>query len=160
MNTALRKWILLGVFAALSFSSPSALAQSDLSVVPLWDGETQDPSGRILNRFGGNQVDGIHATVSHTTAVVRTGTGAFRVDTNQVIPRGGFDFVGIALTGFGPSSQYVDTRDLSLFGEVAFWLRNETGEPLLTLTRIRGNLAHQVDSAGAQVPQVVRVGGI
>ena len=114
---------------ALGAALPAAVAQSgDVTQVPLWDGETVDPtSGALLNRFGGNPVQGIHATVSSTTSVVRSGAGAFRVDTNQPIPPGGFDFIGIALTGFGPTSSYVDTRDLTPFAALDLWLRNETG---------------------------------
>ncbi len=122
-----------------------ASAGTDLSLVPLWDGETQDLSGRLLNRFGGNDVGGIHARLAHTTAVVRSGGGAFRIDTNGVIAAGGFDFVGIALTGFGPSAAYVDTRDLTPFTDIVFWIRNETGSPFRLVLEIKDHRDSNLD---------------
>jgi hypothetical protein len=98
----------------------------NVSEVPLWDGETNDHLGRLLNRFGGNPLSGIHATIQHVSDIKHTGAGAFRVDTSQAIQPDNFDFVGISLTGFGPSKQYVDTRDLTGFEKLRFWLRNDT----------------------------------
>ncbi len=120
--------------------------QHNLSIVPFWDGETNDPSSRTMNRFGGPIVPGAKATVSHTTETVRTGLGAFRLDTNGTIPIFGFDFIALALTGFGPSHLYVDTRDLSRFEDVQLWLRNETGASFSLVFEIkdyRDNNAHR-----------------
>lgn len=102
------------------------LSASDLSSVPFWDGETAGPPDALLNRLGGNPVAGINATVSFETSVVHSGNGAYRIDTNGPIIPGGFDFVGTALTGFGPTTSYVDTRDITNFSEVGFWLKNDT----------------------------------
>jgi len=108
-----------------------------VTVVPLWDGETLDPSGPLLNRFGGNPVQGKRSTVHHTTELTRSGRGALRISTGGPIPPGGFDFVATALTGFGPTAEYVDTRDVSRFESLSFWVLNDTGSPLTLVVEIK-----------------------
>jgi len=125
--------------ARMVLSSPggvtldSSLA-NDSSRVPFWDGERQDFPDHTLNYFGGNPVAGDAATIEHTTDVVRSGNGAYRISTNGTIPTGWYDFVGTALTGFfesadNPSAKYIDTRDVSRYEQTEFWIRNETGSP-------------------------------
>jgi len=102
---------------------------SDLCEVPFFNAEESDPSG-ILNRFGGPEIPGIHATVAWTSAVVHSGNRSLVCSTNQPIAPGGFDFYGFGLTGFGSvrgSAAYIDTRDISHYGSFQFWLRNATG---------------------------------
>jgi len=114
------------------------LSASDVSRVPFWDGETTDPAGPLINRMGGPVVDRAGgATVSHEIGVVQAGRGAFRVTTNGILPAHSFDFFGLALTGFGPSSEYADTRDLTGFEGVEFWMRNETGSPFNLVFEIK-----------------------
>jgi len=114
------------------------LAASDVSRVPFWDGETTDPAGSLINRTGGPAVIRAGgATVSHETGVVHAGQGAFRVTPNGTLPAHSFDFFALALTGFGPSSDYVNTRDLTGFDGVEFWVRNETGKPFNLVFEIR-----------------------
>jgi hypothetical protein len=114
--------------------SPST---SNVSVVRLWDGEAHDstdPAAYLLNTFGGNPVQGIKATVATTTDVVHTGARAYDISTNGPIAAGGFDFIATSLTGFyGGPGLYVDTRDITPFSKVEFWLKNDTGSPF-TLT--------------------------
>jgi len=102
------------------------LAANDMSVVPFWDGETAGPPDALLNRLGGNPIAGIRAALSFETGVVHSGRGAYRIDTSESIAPGGFAYVGTALTGFGPSAAYVDTRDITDFSEARFWLKNNT----------------------------------
>ncbi len=119
---------------------------SDFSVVPLWDGERPDPSGRLLNYFGGNPLRGIRASVSYTTAVRHSGTGAFRIDTNGTILGGTSVFIASSLTGFGPNANYSDTRDILHYQQVEFWVRNETGSPFSLTFEIkdyRDSVAHR-----------------
>src|SRR5687768_6439662 len=110
--------------------SPCSGQTVNLSNVPLWDGETEDGSGTRLNRFGGNPGEHL-TTVARTTnaAEVRSGSGALKVTTSGTIAAGGFGFVATALAGFGPSTAYLDTRDLTPFDQLTFWIRNDTGEP-------------------------------
>ena len=118
---------------------------NNISVVPLWDGEVVDPSGMLMNRFGGNPVNGIATTVTHITDVVKSGAGAFRIDTNGQVNRGDFDFFATSLTGFAsvqcdPSSpvvNYIDTRDITGFNEIQFSLKNETGAPFTLVLEIK-----------------------
>ena len=132
--------LLIGLPLLTLLVSQSASAGQDISTVPLWDGEVQDQSGLTLNRFGGNPIAGINATVSHTTSLVRSGTGAFRIDTNGVIAaNNAFDFVAMSLTGFGPSANYIDTRDLTPFEQVRFWLNNQTGSSFRFVFEIKDN---------------------
>ena len=108
------------------------LAPADLTIVPLWDGEAQGPLPQdvLMNRFGGNTVPGIAATVQRSTAVVHSGTGAMRIDTNGTIPSNdGYDYVITRFSGdYSTPGVYIDTRDLTRFQEIRFWVRNETGE--------------------------------
>ena len=107
-------------------------AAADISQVRLWDGElhdSTDPATFLLNTMGGNPVQGIHATISYATDTTHTGIGAYQIRTNGQIPVSEFDYVGTALAGFGPNTQYVDTRDLTTYDRVEFWVRNQTGAP-------------------------------
>lgn len=117
--------------ALLGLSVAGAFAQStDLSIVPFWDGETSaTPDGPLINRFGGPVIDhgGTKTSVQLTTSTVHSGTGAFEIDTLGAISAGSFGFFQTALSGFGPSSAYVMTRDVSRFDETRFWLKNTTG---------------------------------
>jgi Ca2+-binding RTX toxin-like protein len=117
--------------------SRELLSATNLSEVVLLDGETSDPAGPLLNRFGGGTVNGINATTGFEATTVRTGDGALRIQTNGTIAAGEFDFTALALTGFGPSNSYVDTRDLTGFDEVRFWLRNETGSPFQLVFEVK-----------------------
>src|SRR5438876_900172 len=111
-------------FALLPAQQPLSAQGTDISIVPFLDGETKDPTeGFSLNRFGGATVQGTQATIAPTTSVVRSGARAFEIKTNGAIPQGGFDFIGLSLTGFGPSVAYVDTRDITGFKEVRFWIQ-------------------------------------
>ena len=123
-------------FVIFCLTTSISLAKN-ISEVPFWDGETTDPSGLLLNRFGGNPVTGISATITHVTNVVRSGRGAFRIDTNATIPINGFDFIAAALTGFGASASYIDTRDITRFEGIEFWLRNTTGSPFVLTFEIK-----------------------
>ncbi len=123
------------------------LAVNDFSIVPLWDGERKDGSGfTLINNAGGGAIAGINASVTHTTTTVHSGEGAYRIDTNTPIAQGNFDFVQTSLgaTGFPPN--YVDTRDLTHYELVSYWIRNETGAPFtldLELKDYRDSGAHQ-----------------
>jgi hypothetical protein len=119
-------------FAFMEELEPRLLlsGSDDISQVRLWDGELHDSTAdasHMLNTMGGNPVQGIHATISYTTDTVHTGLGAYEIKTNGAIPVGGFDFIGTALTGFGPNTQYVDTRDLTPYSQIEFWVNNQTG---------------------------------
>jgi hypothetical protein len=112
-------------------SAPEALApltlSQDISQIPLLDGETVSGGNNLLNRFGGVTNLAFNATVSHTTdpALVRTGNGAVKMNVN--VTQGGFGFVITTLGGAQPSNLYTDTRDITAFNEVRFFLRNQTG---------------------------------
>lgn len=118
---------------------------TDVSVMPLWDGEVVDPSGMLMNRFGGNPVNGIATTVTHVTDSVNSGTGAFRVDINDTINVGSFDFFATSLTGFASvqcdisssAINYIDTRDITGFDQVRFQLKNETGSAFTLVLEIK-----------------------
>lgn len=99
----------------------------DISHVPLLDGETTSGGNNLMNRFGGVTNLSFNATVSHTTdpGLVHSGDGAMRLDVG--VSQGQFGFVITALGGVEPSSAYTDTRDLTWFDEVRFFVRNQTG---------------------------------
>lgn len=99
----------------------------DISNVPLLDGETVSTGNDLLNRFGGATNVVYNVSVSHTTdaQLVRSGNGAMRMAAN--VAQGGFGFAVTALGGVEPTNQYYDTRDLTAFESVRFYLRNRTG---------------------------------
>lgn len=124
--------LVLAVLILVASAVPASAG--DVARVPLWDGETFDPTEPLLNRFGGGPVFGISTTVELTTDGPRSGQAAYRIDTQGPIAAGGFDFVGTALTSFFcPTAtspcpvDYVDVRDLTPFTAVEFWVRNQTG---------------------------------
>ncbi len=122
--------ILLSAQPASVFA-PEELASltlsQDISQIPLLDGETVSGGNNLLNRFGGVTNLAFNATVSHTNdpALVRTGNGAVKMNVN--VTQGGFGFVITTLGGTEPSNLYTDTRDITAFNEVRFFLRNQTG---------------------------------
>ncbi len=115
---------ILLLFALVLFAAP--VEAVDVSVVPLWDGETSStPDGLLVNRFGGQPVHGGgNLVVSHASSQVHSGDGAFRVSTSSPINPGGFSFF---LTALSPGASYGPGRDLSNFDEARFWLNNQTG---------------------------------
>ena len=145
-------WIQTMATAVFLLAAPALSRATDVAVVPLWDGETHDPTDLSLNRFGGPAAGGNHATVAHTNAVVRSGIGAFEIATSGSIPAAGFDFVLVALTGFGPTEEHIDTRDLSPFSEIRFWLDNETGAPFSLVFEIKDYLDSNDNKVRRRVP--------
>lgn len=121
---------LLGVWIVLAPGStgPASGQTTDVKQVPLWDGETSaTPDGDLINRFGGPVVHlgDTKTTVRHVTDVVHTGCGAYRADLAGTVKD--FAFFQLALSGFGPTKQYVMSRDLGRFDSLCFWLKNGTG---------------------------------
>lgn len=117
----------------------TGVRSADISEVPLWDGETVDNrthgDDRLTNRLGGGTVGGTRLVISHTTTTVHSGQGAFRLAAS--IPLGSYGFSGISMTGFGPNASYIDTRDLTRFQNITFWLKNETGAPFTFALEIK-----------------------
>ena len=117
--------------AALLLCLVSTLSQPlpavDVSLVPLWDGETSaTPDGLLINRYGGLPVfgGGTNMLLSHSTSQVHSGNGAYQIDIPNPINPGGFGFFQ---TSLAPSSSFGPGRDLRPFDEVKFWLKNDTG---------------------------------
>lgn len=112
-------------------SMPEQLAaltlSQDISHVPLLDGETISGGNDLRNRFGGATTLAFNTTVSRTLdpALVRTGNGAMKLDVG--VSLGQFGFVITALGGTEPTNAHFDTRDLTWFEEIRFFVRNQTG---------------------------------
>lgn len=110
----------------------------DVKRAPLWDGETSDvPDGALVNRYGGPVVHGgaTKTTVSRVIDVVRSGSAAYRVDLTGTLSD--FAFFQLALAGFGPTTEYVMTRDLRHFEKLTFYVRNGTGAPFTLKLEIK-----------------------
>ena len=105
----------------------------DVSVVPVWTGERDDMSGQFLTHWGGNPVRA--ENLSFTTQTVYSGRGAYRFHPQNGVPRDGFDFFGISLTGF--FRDYVDTRDITPYSDVVMQVKNETGESFSLVFEIK-----------------------
>jgi len=85
----------------------------DVKQVPLWDGETSEtPDGSLINRYGGPVMHqgGTKITVSHVTDVVHSGHGAYRAAIAG--PVSDFAFFQLALSGLGPTAEYVMSRNI------------------------------------------------
>lgn len=100
----------------------SDVTAGDLSLVPLWNGET---TGGLTNRFGGG-TNAFNGTLGETAAA-QSGSGGYVYQTNGTIPAGGFGFIQTSIAPTGPSAAYVHSRDLTGFDQTEFWLRNDTG---------------------------------
>ncbi len=115
----------------VSATQPEQLAaltlSQDISHVPLLDGETVSGGNDLRNRFGGATTLSFNANVTRTLdpALVRTGSGAMKLDV--AVTQGQFGFVITSLGGAEPTNAYLDTRDLTWFEEVRFFVRNQTG---------------------------------
>jgi hypothetical protein len=112
----------------LVFGGWQAARAADVKQVPLWDGETSaTPDGWLINRYGGPVVHlgAAKTTVSHVTDVVHSGHGAYRAAIDG--PVSDYAFFQLALSGFGPTADYVMSRDILRFDSLCFWIKNETG---------------------------------
>jgi hypothetical protein len=91
------------------------------------------PADEMLNYFGGPPVNGTKATVQRDTIVKHSGNASYRIDAN--VPISDFGFVGTSLAGLVPG--YVDTRDISRFQQIVFWINNETDSPFVLKFEIK-----------------------
>lgn len=111
---------------------------ADVKQVPFWDGETSaTPDGPLINRYGGPVVHqgATKITVSHVTDDVHSGHGAYRADIAG--PVLDFAFFQLALSGFGPTADYVMSRDILRFKCMDFWVMNDTGVPFTLKLEIK-----------------------
>jgi hypothetical protein len=105
------------------------LSGLNLAEVPLLDGEREDPDSRLIHYLGGNLSAAAGATFDYTEASVHSGRGAYEMAIDGTLGSGGVAFVQMTLGATGFGDPYLDTRDLTHYGEVAFWIRNATGTP-------------------------------
>jgi hypothetical protein len=100
--------------------------------VPLWDGERVDgpDQNRMLNYFGGGLGASRGATISYETDVVHSGNGAYGIHISPTLAQNNFAYVQTTLGATGFPAPYMDTRDLTPYQYVSFWINNQTGAPL------------------------------
>jgi hypothetical protein len=117
----------------------------DLGFVPLFDGERAD----ALNLWGGPFNSGNIVSFSKQSAVVRSGTAAYRANLGAV-PNDGFRFFQtfssevVAPPGNGTLG-YRQDRDLTAYQTLEGYVRNETATPLtfsLEVKDYRDSLSH------------------
>jgi hypothetical protein len=97
--------------------------------VPLLDGEREDSDSRLISYLGGN-LSAVDATFDYTEDSVHSGRGVYEIAIDGTLGNGSVAFVQMTLGGTGFDAPYLDTRDLTHYGEIAFWIRNATGAPL------------------------------
>jgi hypothetical protein len=102
----------------------------NLLEVPLLDGEREDPDSQLINYLGGNLSAAAGLTFDYTEASVYSGRGAYEMAIDGTLGNGSVAFVQMTLGATGFGAPYLDTRDLTHYGEIAFWIRNATGAPL------------------------------
>jgi hypothetical protein len=105
------------------------LSGLNLLEVPLLDGERDDPDSRLVNYLGGNLSAAAGATFDYTEASVHSGRGAYAIAIDGTLGSGNAAFVQMTLGATGFGAPYLDTRDLTHYAEIAFWIRNTTGAP-------------------------------
>jgi hypothetical protein len=131
---------LLPLLISMSLFACSGLARGgDLSVVPLFNGERSDS----LNLWGGPLNRGSTDALVKQSSIVRTGTGAYRVDLGNAEPFEFFFTSSSALTG---SQAYRQDRDLTQYQLLEGWIRNDAGNPFtltLEVKDYRDSLAHR-----------------
>jgi hypothetical protein len=134
---------LIAVAAALA-AAPE-LNAGDLGFVPLFDGERSD----TLNLWGGPFNAGNITAFSKQSAVIRSGSAAYRANLGS-IPNDGFKFFQtfssevIAPPGNGTLG-YRQDRDLTAYQSLEGYVRNDTAQPLtfsLELKDYRDSLSH------------------
>lgn len=126
----LLRWLpMLAVLATLTGGSAVA---SDLATTVLFDGERNE----TLNNWGGGWGrDGAECVVV-PSKLARAGQGALEVRLGNV-PAGARRYVQCFASGFGPTPDYYQTRDLARFERIEFWARNGTGSPLAGFLQVK-----------------------
>lgn len=103
----------------------------DLGHVPLFDGERND----ALNLWGGPFNAGNIVSMTKQSAVVRSGTGAYRA--NLAIPTGGFGFFQTFSSAVNGTPGYRQDRDLTQYQTLEGYVRNDTAAPLTFALEIK-----------------------
>ncbi len=118
-----RVWIVLPLtVAAMLLACGRALGSetaADLGVVTLFDGER----GETLNTWGGGWGVGSMRTIEIQSAHVHSGRFALGAELGPT-PPGGDRCLQCFASGFGPSKAYCQTRDLSRFARLEFYVQN------------------------------------
>lgn len=128
-------------FAAANAGNVIHCRAGDLSVVPLFDGERSD----FLNLWGGPFSAGNTNALVKQSAVVRSGTAAYRADLGA-IPHGGFRFFQTFSSQLTGEMNRRQDRDLTQYLTLEGYVRNDAGAPLtfsLELKDYRDSLNHR-----------------
>ncbi len=110
------------ILAFLLLASSCLAVSGDLTVVSLFDGERSDR----LNTWGGAFSAGSAESVAVQSRNVHSGDRALEIRLGT-LEAGDNRFVQCFASGFGPTRDYHQTRDLRRYERLEFWLRNATG---------------------------------
>ena len=125
-NRSLRWSLLLGVFyASLPVCTSSAEPDANLAIVPLFDGRRSE----LLNTWGGAWSVGNLKAISVQKCRANSGPGALAIDLGPTKANES-RYLQCFASGFGPSSQYHQTRDLTKYKEIGFHICNGTSVAL------------------------------
>lgn len=120
--------------AAVLVGCGSSLAISaDLSAVSLFDGERNE---ELLNTWGGVWNVGSARGVAWSSGMAHTGRHALAIELGAV-EAGQRRYVQCSASGFGPSENYCQTRDLQRYRELQFRVLNRTGADLTGFLQIK-----------------------
>lgn len=95
---------------------------NDLGRIALWNGESS-AAGDLGNYWGGTVVH-LGGTKCEVTRTTDRHAGSFGYDIRFTQPVSDFAFFMLTASGFGPSANYVMTRDLTQYRRLEFWLKN------------------------------------
>jgi hypothetical protein len=165
-SRALALAVFIAAIAARGSDSVMVRA-SDLSIIPLFDGERSEP----LNTWGGAWGRGTMAQLEIQSQCVHGGRYALAAELGP-LGAGQSRYLQCFASGFGQRESYYQTRDLTRYRRLEFYARNATEAPLhcwLQIKDYRDSLAHRATylfdlPAGAdwtpiQVPLVLEKAG-
>jgi hypothetical protein len=135
---------------SLAMALESSAWAGDLSIVPLLNGERADS----LNLWGGPLGQGSLGSGGFTkqSAVVRTGTGAYRANLGDAAS---FEFFQTFSSATTATENRRQDRDLTQYQTLEGWVRNDAGSPLtftLELKDYRDGLGGHVAKRSYTIP--------
>jgi hypothetical protein len=118
-------WATPALLLALILCNRCLATSADLAVVSLFAGERKEP----LNQWGGAWNVGTVQAITLESRNAHGGKRALEIELGEV-EAGEHRYVQCFVSGFGPTRDYYQTRDLQRYERLEFWVRNDTGVAL------------------------------
>lgn len=121
----------VAVWLALGNAPPWAVSR-DLAVVPLFDGQRSE----FLNTWGGSWGPGTTQSIRLLSADAQNGRRVLCVELGQV-PVGEHRYLQCFASGFGPTREYYQTRNLARYERLHIGLQNKTHTALRCAVQVK-----------------------